>query len=70
MFVKHSPVLFISVPLGLLLALYTLNAFSDPSTIMRGLWLKGVIIGSLIYALRMMILTERYKNESDYLNRQ
>jgi hypothetical protein len=62
--------LMISAPLGLLLILYALVAINDPTSLLRGIFLKAMIIGSLIYGIRSAVLVQKYKKESSYLNRR
>ncbi|UKM64143.1 zinc finger Ran-binding domain-containing protein [Flavobacteriaceae bacterium GSB9] len=61
--VKKSPLLFLSIPLALLLFIYTINYLIDPRTLFQGIIFKLLILGSLIYSIYNYKLSEKFKKK-------
>lgn len=59
--IKKNPLVFIAIPLAVLLTLYGVNYLYDPSSLLRGLLLKIIIVGSLIYSLYLIVSSNKFK---------
>lgn len=59
--IKKNPLIFITIPLAILLILYFINYLYDPSSLLRGAFLKIIIVGSLIYSLYSIISSNKFK---------
>lgn len=60
---KKSPLIFLSIPLALLLFIYTINYLIDYRTLMQGIIFKILILGSLIYSIYNYKLSEKFKKK-------
>lgn len=60
---KKSPIVFLSIPLVLMLIVYTLELILEPSSWYRGIILKVFIIGLLCYSIYNYIVSKRFKKQ-------
>ncbi|MEZ4808844.1 MAG: hypothetical protein R2819_00675 [Allomuricauda sp.] len=62
-FLKRNPILLTLIPLVLLIGVYTLNSLIDPNTLLRGIFIKLIIIGSLCYSIYLIKSADRFKRK-------
>jgi len=62
-FIYKKPVLLTVIPLILIIGINILNYFIEPSSIFRGIIIKLIIIGSLIYSIYLIKSAENFKKE-------
>lgn len=65
---KNYPFGSILIALVLLLALYAINAWIEPFSLVRGVLWKVLILSGLIYALVDVIRANRLRKQSEYLS--
>jgi len=65
---KKHPFGSILVALVLLLALYGVNAWIEPFSLLRGIIWKVLILSGLIYALVDIVRANRLRKQSEYLS--
>ena len=65
-----KPFISILIPLILLVLLHLAAAIADPSTLLRGIILKVVFIGVLIYGLVGIVEAEKIRKESEFMQKQ
>lgn len=63
--IRKNPIKFTLIPLFLLISIYTLNAILDPYFLHRGILMKLVILGSLIYSIYLIKSADRFKKKYD-----
>lgn len=61
--IRKNPIRLTVIPLTILIVIYGLNFLIDPMTLARGLFLKIIIIGSMIYSIYLIKSAERFKKE-------
>ncbi len=66
-FIKKHPFWFVMIPLLMLLGIYLINYIIDPSSLMRGIYFKLFVIGSLVYSLFLQKGSESFKKKFDNL---
>tara|TARA_A100000171_G_C2139209_1_gene153223 strand:+ start:6522 stop:7028 length:507 start_codon:yes stop_codon:yes gene_type:complete len=59
--VKKAPVFFTAFPLAVLLGVYTLLAVIDPVSLINGVIIKLLIVGSLVYSLYLLYKSKQFK---------
>ena len=60
-FLRKNPVLFSAIPLVVLLSLYSFEYFLDTNTFFSGIFIKVLLIGSLIYGIYLNKKAVRFK---------
>ncbi|RDK84857.1 hypothetical protein [Marinirhabdus gelatinilytica] len=60
-FLKKAPLLFTILPLATLLGVYTLNAVIDPMSLVNGIIIKVLIVGSLIYSMYLSLKARKFQ---------
>lgn len=63
---KKAPLVFLSIPLALLLFIYTINYIYDYRTLVQGIIFKILILGSLIYSVYNYKLSEKFKKKYNH----
>ncbi|MEK6154555.1 hypothetical protein WIW50_14895 [Flavobacteriaceae bacterium 3-367] len=63
LFIRQRPMLLTLIPLILILGIYALNFLVDPSSIFKGIIVKLIIIGSLIYSLYLIDRAKRFQSK-------
>lgn len=64
------PFISILIPLILLVLLHLAAAIADPSTLIKGIILKVLFIGGLVYGLAGIIESEKIRKESEFMQKQ
>ncbi|PKH51435.1 hypothetical protein CXF68_12410 [Tenacibaculum sp. Bg11-29] len=59
--IMENPIRYTIIPLILLLTVYTFNLIFDPTFFTRGIMVKLMIIGSLIYSIYLIKSAEKFK---------
>lgn len=62
-FIKKNPILLIVLPLFLIIGVYLLNYLVDPNTLLQGIFIKTIIIGSLIYSIYLQLKASKFKEK-------
>lgn len=65
-----KPFISILIPLILLVLLHLAAAIADPSTLIKGIVLKVLFIGGLVYGLAGIIESEKIRKESEFMQKQ
>jgi hypothetical protein len=63
---KKAPVLFTIIPLIIILALYVLNFIFDPRSILNGILLKIIIVGTLVYSVLLHVKSKKFKEKYNH----
>ena len=63
---KRAPVLFTTIPLIILIALYVSNFIIDPRSILNGIIMKVIIIGTLVYSIYLHISSNKFKKKYNH----
>ncbi len=61
--VKKEPYLFLILPLVMFIVLYVSNYLINPESLLQGIVLKCIILGSLIYSLYSHITAQQFKKK-------
>jgi hypothetical protein len=64
-FLKKRPILLTIIPLFLILGIYLLNYILDPSTLIKGIVFKVIIISSLIYNVFLIQKSNSFKKNNN-----
>ncbi|MDY7393804.1 hypothetical protein UMM65_00985 [Aureibaculum sp. 2210JD6-5] len=62
-FLKKNPVLFSIIPLALIIGITLFNYLIDPNTLINGIVLKIIIIGSLIYTIYLSVQSKKFSKK-------
>ncbi len=62
-FVEKAPLLFTALPLAILLCVYILNAIIDPVSLVNGIIIKVLIVGSLVYSIYLSLKAKRFQKQ-------
>lgn len=64
--IKKAPVLFTVIPLMIILSLYIINFIFDPNTILNGIIIKLIIVGTLAYSIFLQISSNKFKKKFNH----
>ena len=64
--IKKAPVLFTVIPLVIILTLYTVNFIADPISILNGIIMKLIIVGTLVYSIFLHISSSKFRKKYNY----
>lgn len=64
--IKKAPILFTVIPLIIILTLYLINFIIDPRTLLGGIFLKIIIIGTLVYSIFLHISSNKFKKKYNH----
>lgn len=59
--IRKSPILFICIPLVLIIGINISNYFIDPSLAFNGIFIKILIVSSLIYSIYIILKANKFK---------
>jgi len=63
---KKAPVLFTVIPLVIILTLYTVNFIVDPRSILNGILMKLIIVGTLVYSVFLHVKSKKFKEKYNH----
>ncbi|MBL7471732.1 hypothetical protein [Robertkochia sediminum] len=61
--IRKNPILFTSIPLSILLLIYSIQFLFDPRTIVNGILIKIIIIGVMGYCIKTAVSANKFRKK-------